>query len=127
MNNARFLILPWVRIRNLASSILALAARRIADDWEKVYHYRPVLLEAFVEEGRVRGTRDQAANWIQVGRTQGRGKLDRKHLFDKLIKAIYLYPLQKGLSGCAVRHHWKPQHGHGLVSVRKPASHHPDD
>ncbi len=93
INNARFLILPWVRVRNLASWVLGQLARRVADDWERRYAYRPVLLETFVERDRFRGTCYQAANWIHVGQTQGRGKLDRYKRYDKPIKEIFLYPL----------------------------------
>ena len=47
VNNARFLILPWVKSKNLASKILSLAARRLPDEWESQYGIRPVLLETF--------------------------------------------------------------------------------
>ncbi len=93
VNNARFLLLPWVSIRYLASSVLALAARQLPSDWARRYSYRPVLLETFVECQRFPGTSYRAANWTHVGRTQGRGKLDRHKLFTKPIKDIYLYPL----------------------------------
>ena len=63
LNNARFLILPWIQVHNLASSILAQAARQIGDDFLRRYAYRPVLLETFVETDRFRGTSYQAANW----------------------------------------------------------------
>jgi hypothetical protein len=95
VNNARFLILPWVRCKNLASSILGMAARGLADDWQHRYGYRPVLLETFVERPRFRGTCYQAANWTLLGETKGRGKLDvrRQALLPK--KAIWVYPLDK--------------------------------
>ncbi len=95
VNNARFLILPWVRSRNLASWILAQCARRIASDFEARYHYRPVLLETFVERERFRGTCYEAANWHSLGETQGRGKLDRSHRGSLPVKKVYVYPLSK--------------------------------
>ena len=95
VNNARFLLLPWVTVKNLASSVLALAARRIPDDWAGRYAYRPVLLETFVQQDRFAGTCYRAANWVHVGATQGRGKLDRYNLFGKPIKDIYLFPLHR--------------------------------
>lgn len=95
VNNARFLILPWVTSRNLASRILAGMARRLPEDWGNRYGYLPVLLETFVEKGRFRGTCYKAANWIHVGQTQGRGKLDRKHRHPLPVKEIYLYPVYK--------------------------------
>ena len=76
MNNARFLILPWVQVRNLASTVLARSSRRLPDDWQARYGYRPLLLETFVQSDRFPGTSYRAANWIHVGQTQGRGKLD---------------------------------------------------
>lgn len=95
LNNARFLILPWVEVRNLASRVLSLAARRIANDFEARYGIRPVLLESFVEQRRFRGTCYRAANWTRVGETTGRGKCDRRHLAELPIKDIYLFPLQR--------------------------------
>jgi hypothetical protein len=93
VNNARFLILPWIRCDNLASKTLALISRRIARDWQQRYAYRPVLLESFVDDSRYRGTCYKAANWQCLGKTKGRGKLDRHHDNDKPIKSIWTYPL----------------------------------
>lgn len=91
--NARFLILPWVRVPNLASAALGLVVRMLCDDWEATYAYRPVLLETFVETPRFTGTSYKAANWIHVGATKGRGKLDRDHRARLAVKNVYLYPL----------------------------------
>lgn len=95
INNARFLILPWITCRNLASKLLALAARRVAEDWASRYSYRPVLMETFVETQRFAGTCYRAANWTHVGQTQGRGKLDSQHQAPLPVKDIWLYPLDK--------------------------------
>jgi hypothetical protein len=100
LNNARFLILPWVQVRNLASRVLSLAARRIGADFEARYGIRPVLLETFVETGRFRGTCYRAANWHNVGRTRGRGKCDRHHHTKLPVKAVYVYPLQQDFRRC---------------------------
>ena len=93
VNNARFLILPWVASKHLASKLLARAAKRLPDDWLKRYGYRPVLLETFVEKQRFRGTCYKAANWQCTGDTQGRGKLDRHRLYALPTKSVWLYPL----------------------------------
>jgi len=93
VNNARFLILPWIKCRNLASRSLALISRRLAHDWHARYVYRPVLLETFVEKPRFTGTCYKAANWQYLGDTQGRGKLDRLHRNAQPIKSIWVYPL----------------------------------
>jgi len=91
--NTRFLIFPWVRVRNLASKALSLAAQRIRKDWEERYGYGPVLLETFVEVARYRGTCYQAANWIRLGETRGRGRMDRHTRYLSTPRAIYVYPL----------------------------------
>lgn len=93
VNNARFLILPWIKCKNLASRALALVSRRLADDWHARYAYRPVLLETFVEKPRFQGTCYKAANWRYLGDTQGRGKLDTLHRNSEPIKSIWIYPL----------------------------------
>src|SRR5205809_2329996 len=87
------LIFPWVRVRNLASKALSLAAQRIRKDWEERYGYGPVLLETFVEVARYRGTCYQAANWIRLGETRGRGRMDRHTRYLSTPRAIYVYPL----------------------------------
>ena len=94
-NNARFLILPWVHCNNLASCILGMAARKLAQDWQQRYGYSPVLLETFVEAPRFRGTCYLAANWSLVGETTGRGKLDAHHRASVPKKAVWVYPLRR--------------------------------
>jgi hypothetical protein len=94
VNNARFLILPWVRSKNLASKILSLVSRRIGSDWEYRYKYRPVLLETFVEKQRFKGTCYRAANWHCAGETRGKGKLGNRD-GEVPIKTVWLYPLSK--------------------------------
>jgi hypothetical protein len=95
VNNARFLILPWVHSTHLASRLLGMVTRQIADDWLNRYSYRPVMLETFVEIPRFKGTAYKAANWIHVGQTQGRGKLGQPRENNLPIKDIWLYPLHK--------------------------------
>lgn len=95
VGNARFLLLPELKVPNLASHVLGAAARRIAADWQQTYGYAPVLLETFVETGRFVGTSYKAANWTYVGRTKGRGKLDRHNEAKLPVKDIYLYPLRR--------------------------------
>jgi hypothetical protein len=94
VNNGRFLILPWVRVKGLASKILALSARQLPNDWHRHYGHRPLLLETLVEADRFRGTCYRAANWTHVGQTTGRGRMDREHQAHRqAIKDIYVYPL----------------------------------
>ena len=94
-NNTRFLILPWVSVKYLASKVLALSVKRISDDWFKIYNHPLYLLETFVEKNRFKGTCYKAANWIRVGQTKGTAKKGHDHLFHGRIKDVYLYPLRK--------------------------------
>lgn len=94
--NSRFLILPSVRVKNLASSVLSLASARIASDWESRYCVRPLLLETLVDSARFSGTCYRAANWIEAGQTTGRGRNDREHLrHGESPKTVFLFPLAK--------------------------------
>lgn len=94
VNNSRFLIFPWVHIRNLASKALSMAARRIQEDWLREYCYAPVLLETFVDLSHFKGTCYKAANWTYLGETKGRGRMDRDKEYALSRKAIFMYPLQ---------------------------------
>jgi hypothetical protein len=94
VNHGRFVILPWVRVKGLASKILALAACQMPRDWEDHYGYRPLLLETLVDAARFRGTCYRAANWIHLGQTAGRGRMDREHeAHGEAVKDIYVCPL----------------------------------
>jgi hypothetical protein len=95
VNNARFLILPWVQVPHLASMILALTARALPHHWHDTYGIRPVLLETFVETPRFQGTCYKAANWIRLGQTKGRGKLGPAGKRSVPIKDIWVYPLDR--------------------------------
>jgi hypothetical protein len=87
-------ILPWVSVRGLASKILSLAARQLPKDWQRLYGYRPLLLETLVDPARFRGTSYRAANWIRLGQTQGRGRMDCAHeATGRAVKDIYVFPL----------------------------------
>jgi len=98
VNNGRFLILPWVQVKGLASKILALSARQMPRDWESHYGYRPLLLETLVDASRFRGTCYRAANWIHVGQTAGRGRMDREHkAHGQAVKDIFVYPLVRAV------------------------------
>ena len=95
VSNSRFLLLPGVRVPHLASHVLGLAARTLADDWQHRYGYTPVLLESFVDERDYAGTCYRAANWQRVGETSGRGRQDRNNACAAGRKAIYLLPLKR--------------------------------
>jgi hypothetical protein len=94
VNNSRYLIFPWVHIKNLASKSLSLAAKQIQEDWLREYCYAPVLLETFVDLAHFKGTCYKAANWKYLGETKGRGRMDRDKEYALSKKAIFMYPLQ---------------------------------
>jgi len=93
INNARYLIFPWVQSKNLASKVLSLVSKRIAKDWYARYRYTPVMMETFVEQNRFLGTCYKAANWVRLGETKGRGKLGPSGKISVPIKDIWVYPL----------------------------------
>lgn len=95
VDNSRFLLLPWVHSKNLASRILSIVARQLPDYWQERYNYRPLLLETFVEKDRFVGTCYKAANWVCVGQTRGRGKWDTNRDYATPVKTIWLYPLER--------------------------------
>ena len=89
---SRFLIRPAVRCRHLASHVLGRVLRRVGADFEARYHYRPWLVETFVEP-EYDGVSFQAANFVCVGHTAGRGRCDRAHDGARTVKSVYMYEL----------------------------------
>jgi hypothetical protein len=104
---SRFLIRPSVNCKNLASKVLSMSVATIANDFEQQYGYRPLLIESFVDTERYSGTCYQAANWLTIGKTKGRGRQDRHSESALSQKTIVMYPLesqfrkQLGLSASA--------------------------
>jgi hypothetical protein len=95
-NNSRFLILPWVRVPQLATHLLSRIAQRIDADWQRRYRHRVYLLETFVQADRFRGACYRAANWIHVGQTTGRTRQNQRQRDNEVhapVKDVYLYPL----------------------------------
>jgi len=102
--NTRFLIMPWIEVRHLASHILGHTARVISADWERLYAHPVHYLETFVDPSRFRGTCYRAANWVVLGRTTGRGHNAPTKKPRVAVKEILGYPLTKRfreLLGCA--------------------------
>ena len=96
VNNSRFLILPWVRVKNLASTVLSRVARQLVADWTTWYGATPVLLETFVDPARFDGASYRAANWIVVGETTGGGRREQTRRREEWApKRVLLYPLAK--------------------------------
>jgi hypothetical protein len=92
--NSRFLILPDVRVPNLASHVLSQALTRLPQDWQTRYGIIPALVETFVDGSHYHGTCYRAANWIHLGQTQGRGRHDSQRTAQGTVKEIWVYPLQ---------------------------------
>lgn len=94
VSNSRFLVLPWVQVRNLASHVLSLVTRRLRLDWAKRYRVEPLLVETLVDSARYRSTCYRAANWVELGSTTGRGRMDRGHERHGVApKVVFVYPL----------------------------------
>lgn len=96
--NSRFLIIPQVKVKNLASHVLSISMERMKRDWFEQKGVDPVLVETFVEKDRFLGTCYRAANFQYAGTTRGRGRDDRKNEYKLPVKDIYLYPLRSDIS-----------------------------
>ena len=94
-NNVRFLVLPWIQVKYLASKVLAKSLRRLSRDWQKTYGHQVYLTETFVDNSRFEGTCYKAANWQYVGQTSGSAKKGNTYLHHGQPKAVYLYPLHR--------------------------------
>jgi len=93
--NTRFLILPWVSVKYLASHILSAVVKIISSDWQKIYNHPVYYIETFVDKNRFLGTCYKAAGWRYLGNTKGLGKDSKDKIPNRSIKAIYGYPLSK--------------------------------
>ena len=112
VSNSRFLILPWVKVANLASHLLGIACARIAPDWEERFDTRPWLLETFIDPDRFKATSYRAANWQLIGRTYGCGKQGKGYVYHGVSKEVYAYVLEprfRELIGCENKY-FRPLH-----------------
>ncbi len=94
-NNMRFLILPWISQKNLASKVLSLNLKRLSSDYERAYGHPIYLAETFVDESRFKGTCYKASNWVHVGYTEGYSRSNTRYYRHGQVKAVYLYRLCK--------------------------------
>ncbi len=92
-NNSRFLILPWISVKCLASKLLALSAKRISHDWLKTYSYPLYLLETFVDPQYYAGSSYKGAGWQELGLTSGEGLVRPGHRYTTTPKRIFVKPL----------------------------------
>jgi hypothetical protein len=119
--NTRFLILPWVRVPNLASHLLSRMAQVISEDWQRLYHHPIYFLETFIDPQRFRATAYRAANWIYLGQTTGRGKADLTHRANRSLKELWVYPLVKDFRERLTPSHGKDTPNRAIERVRTGA------
>ena len=103
VNNNRFVIFPWIKVKNLASYLLSHTLKQLPEDWNNKYNIEPLLVETFVDLKRYNGTCYQAANWILLGKTKGYTKQGKGYKYHGNKKGIYIYPLNKNfreIIGC---------------------------
>ena len=94
VSNSRYLLVPWLHLKNLASRVLSVSVRQLATDWPKVYGVEPYLVETLVDSTRYRGTCYRAANWIELGQTRGGKRTDRLGKPEGMTpKTVLIYPL----------------------------------
>lgn len=117
-NNMRFLILPWVQVKHLASHLLGLVVHRLSRDWQSKYGHPIYLLESFVQRDRFQGSCYRAANWICAGQTQSRSRNDRDWNLQVPCKDVYLYPL-RGDFRSKLQSSFSPEAAHSQPSEPK--------
>jgi len=93
--NSRFLVLPWVEVRYLASHLLGRMTRSLPQHWQQRYDHPVYFAETFVDPGRFAGTCYRAANWLPMGQTTGRGKADMTHKANRPLKHVLGLPLTR--------------------------------
>jgi SRSO17 transposase len=106
INNNRFLILPWVKVKNLASHVLSQSIRLIYSDWSTHHNATPLLIETFVDTTRYKGTCYKASNWVYLGETRGYARKGGLYTYHGNRKGIYVYPLRsdfRKIIGCIER------------------------
>jgi hypothetical protein len=95
VNNTRYLIFPWVHVRHLSSYALGQLARRVREDWDERFGYRPLLMETFVDPVHYQGTCYRAAGWTYLGNTTGEGLRRPGREYHTTPKMLFVKPLTK--------------------------------
>jgi len=93
-SNSRFLVMPWVRVPNLASQVMALNIAQLTEDWQQHFNHQLLLLETFVDSRYFKGTCYKASNWLHLGHTRGSSKQGKGYRYHGSPKEIYLYVLE---------------------------------
>lgn len=132
VNNSRFLILPWVEVKNLASHVLSRALARLSHDWEERFRTRLWMVETFIDPARYAGTCYRAANWEFIGQTSGSGKQGKGYVYHGATKEVYFYALEprfRKLIGCEKKSYClfhRPSPNHNNVEDLQMILRHPD-
>jgi SRSO17 transposase len=90
LNNNRFLIFPWINVKNLASYFLFGCVKRVKEDWKKKYEAEPYMIETFVDHESRLGSAYAAANWIHLGVSKVLGKAENSYLFKGRERDVYV-------------------------------------
>jgi len=92
-NNTRYLILPWIVKKNLASRVLSLNLKRLNQDWQHRYGHPILLVETFVDSARFKGTCYKASGWKELGQTKGFGRSNGRYHHHGIKKRVFVYSL----------------------------------
>ena len=95
INNSRFLIFPWVRVKNLASHVLGQISRQVSGHFQQRWGFSPVLMETFVDPKHYVGSCYKASNWQYLGMTTGQGLVREGKSYTTSPKKIFVKPLTK--------------------------------
>ena len=94
VNNNRFLIMPGVKIKNLASHVLSKATKRVCGDWKSRYGVEVYAVETFVDGDRP-GTCYLASNWAYLGETSGFSKQGQELVYHGKKKKVFFRILDR--------------------------------
>ena len=94
VNGVRFLVLPWVKVRHLASVMLSENLGILQGDWLRHYGVPVWLAESFVDRQRFSGASYRAANWQGIGWTLGFGKRQGRFVHHGQRKEVYVYVME---------------------------------
>lgn len=98
VNNNRFLILPWIKVRNLASHVLSMSLNQLSKDWEDRYGVEPYMAETFVDSERFSGSCYAAANWIRLGSTRGFGRQGKEFVYHGQTKDLFVKVMSRSFA-----------------------------
>ena len=134
IDNTRYLIMPWVRIPNLASHLLSRLIKQVQMDWQNKYNKEVFLCETFVDPRYYQGSCYKAANWIKIGESKGYRKTRKGYEYHGIKKEVYLYVVRADFRekiGCTRRYSTyksprKKQREEKIIMMIQKADYHPE-